>query len=336
MIHKNMIQKLPLGIRVISLYVGWITINDTWRIFFRNDSLDGLILAHNNLLWPGYFLSLIAFVSSVLFLYAVIKRKSFGIKAFYVFAVSGIILTYLVAYLGIKDIEFAREAYTMSRTSRGLSTQYVNDAVNTSSMVGTVIIFTIFYPYLAYYLRKKKDFFEGSENKEDENLGSAGEFKDIVLSIGDIKETAKGGLSIIARGKYKDKIIGLCVEVKGGMKNGIKDGVFDKQAFCREGITFRSIGIESSNLINALSELYGEPAGKGFSKDPVLFTSFALEEKELDLKSRSARFKLFFDDDNMRGLYCELFCNINIPEKQLGIAEKDMEYRKNIIKALSL
>ncbi len=60
------------------------------------------------------------------------------------------------------------------------------------------------------------------------------------------------------------------------MRNGIKNSDFDRQAFYKDGIKFKSIGSESDNLINTLAELYGVKNEKGFSNKPISFTSFAL------------------------------------------------------------
>jgi len=161
-------------------------------------------------------------------------------------------------------------------------------------------------------------------------------FKDIILSVERLIKDDKGNLGIVAKGKYKDKTVGLLILVKGGMENGIKDGAFDRQAIYTGGIMFKSIGVESDNLVEALAELYEVKNKKRFSGHLIMFTCCALEEKELDLENRPARFKLFFDDNDSLGLYCELFCNINIPAKEVQIPEKDQEYRGNIIKALTL
>ncbi len=85
-------------------------------------------------------------------------------------------------------------------------------------------------------------------------------FQDIVLSVERFEKDKEGNLSIFARGKYKDKIVGLSFLIKGGMRNGIKNNDFDRQAFYKDGIIFKSIGSESDNLINALAELYGVEA----------------------------------------------------------------------------
>jgi hypothetical protein len=163
-----------------------------------------------------------------------------------------------------------------------------------------------------------------------------GGFADIVLSIENYKKDDNGNYTILTKGKYKDTIVGLEVFIKGNIKKGIINGSeFDTSAFKIEGITLKSIGEESNNLVKAISELYGSPTDNPFSQEPLAFTSFALEEHEVSLEEKYTRFKVFFDDDNSRGLYFELFINVNIPTKELEIHEKDVEYRQNILKTLT-
>jgi hypothetical protein len=47
------------------------------------------------------------------------------------------------------------------------------------------------------------------------------------------------------------------------------------------------------------------------------------------------KFKLFFDPSDELGLYCELYLNINLPDKEVELREKDQEYRENLIRAMT-
>ena len=161
-------------------------------------------------------------------------------------------------------------------------------------------------------------------------------FSDIVLSIEKKSKDWRKNYHFIAKGFYKNILVGIEVIVKAGMRNGITNGNFDKTAFCNEGIVFKSIGNYSEEFIKALAKLYGIKTNKHLSKNPISFTSFALEEHKLDFENNKISFKLFFDEDNRHNLYCELFCNINIPEQEIEIHEKDKEYRENIIKTFTL
>ncbi|MDX1941545.1 MAG: hypothetical protein SFU99_13390, partial [Saprospiraceae bacterium] len=62
---------------------------------------------------------------------------------------------------------------------------------------------------------------------------------------------------------------------------------------------------------------------------------FSLNQEQADLSKGTYRFKLFFDPRDSLGLYSELFLNVNIPDKEVQINEKEMDYRENLIKVLT-
>lgn len=161
--------------------------------------------------------------------------------------------------------------------------------------------------------------------------------QDIVLAIENLTKDAAGNYHIIGKGTYHSILVGLEVIIRGGMKHGIVNDDFetDQTAFYK-GVIFKSIGSESDEFIKAMASLYGITTGKTFSSNPMPFTSFAMEKEPLDIERKPVRFKLFFDDTDELGLYCELYLNIDAPAGVLEMKEKSDEYRKNIVKALTL
>lgn len=164
-----------------------------------------------------------------------------------------------------------------------------------------------------------------------------GEFpQDIVLGIEKLTKDADGNYRVIAKGTYQNIVVGLEVIIQAGMRHGLANDDIDRTAFYKNGIVLASIGIESDKLIKAMAGLYGVTTEKTFSAHPVAFTSFALETQELDINQKPTKFKLFFDDTDALGLYCELYMNIDAQANVLEIREKSNDYRENIIKALTL
>ena len=140
----------------------------------------------------------------------------------------------------------------------------------------------------------------------------------------------------IGKGLYNGKTVGLKVEIKKGIVAGLlASGEINKAAFYENGIQFSSIGLESNELVKALSELYNFPTTKQFSNFAISSTIFSLNEVNVDLSKRNYyKFKLFFHE-NSEDLYSEMFCNINLTKGIIELHEKDEEYRENIIKVLS-
>ena len=140
----------------------------------------------------------------------------------------------------------------------------------------------------------------------------------------------------IAKGLYKDKAVGLQIEINSKISAGIVNGQIDnKNGFVTKGIQLKSIGEESDELIKALAELYKQPTTKGFTKEIISATAFSLNEKPADLdKQDSYKFKLFFAENDEK-LYSELYLNINTQTGEIELNEKDEGYREPILKLLT-
>jgi len=137
----------------------------------------------------------------------------------------------------------------------------------------------------------------------------------------------------IAKGLYKNKTVGLQIEVSSKIGAGIIDGKPDgKAGFVANAIQLKSIGQESDELVKRWQELYKQPTNKGFTKQTISATAFSLNEKSVNLdKNDYYKLKLFFAEDD-ENLYSEIFLNINTDKREIEIHEKDEEYREPIIK----
>jgi hypothetical protein len=161
------------------------------------------------------------------------------------------------------------------------------------------------------------------------------DFQDIVLNIVETKLTNNGGYEIVAKGKNGKETVGLKIKINDKLKAGLVGDTVDNTAVDINGVTFSSVGQDTDNFVKTLSSLYGYPTEKGFTKNVISFDMFSLNQEQADLSKGAYRFKLFFDPYDSLGLYSELFLNVNLPEKQIEINEKDAEYRENLVKALT-
>ena len=160
-------------------------------------------------------------------------------------------------------------------------------------------------------------------------------FQDIVLTVVESKQLDDGTIEVLAKGKNKDENVGLRIKIKNKLKPGFNGDEVDNTAFESNGVTFYSIGPESDNLIRGLSLLYNFPTEKKFTVNQVTFDIFSLNEVQADLEKGYFKFKLFFDPNDELGLYSELYLNVNLPDSEVEIHEKDEEYRENLVKAMT-
>lgn len=157
-------------------------------------------------------------------------------------------------------------------------------------------------------------------------------WSDIFLKITEDTKTDTSHI-YIAKGLYKNKMVGLQIEVSSKIGAGIVDGKPDgKAGFVANAVQLKSTGQESDELVKALAELYNQPTNKGFTKQTISATAFSLNEKAVNLdKNDYYKLKLFFAEDD-ENLYSEIFLNINTDKREIEIHEKDEEYREPIIK----
>lgn len=157
-------------------------------------------------------------------------------------------------------------------------------------------------------------------------------WSDIFLKITEDTKTDTSHI-YIAKGLYKNKMVGLQIEVSSKIGAGIVDGKPDgKAGFVANAVQLKSIGQESDELVKALAELYNQPTNKGFTKQTISATAFSLNDKSVNLdKNDYYKLKLFFAEDD-ENLYSEIFLNINTDKREIEIHEKDEGYREPIIK----
>lgn len=157
-------------------------------------------------------------------------------------------------------------------------------------------------------------------------------WSDIFLKITEDIKTDTSHI-YIAKGLYKNKTVGLQIEINSKIGAGIIDGKPDgKAGFVANAVRLKSIGQESDELVKALAELYKQPTDKGFTKQTISATAFSLNEKAVNLdKSDHYKLKLFFAEED-ENLYSEIFLNINTDRREIEIHEKDEGYREPIIK----
>ena len=163
-------------------------------------------------------------------------------------------------------------------------------------------------------------------------LDQADGWNDIFLTITADTKTDTSHI-YIAKGLYKNKIVGLQIEVSSKIGAGVVNGQLDsKSGLLANAVKLQSIGQESDELVKALAELYKQPFDKGFTKQTISATVFSLSDRSANLDKKDFyKLKLFFEE-NDENLYSEMFLNINTDKREIELHEKDEGYREPIIK----
>ena len=156
-------------------------------------------------------------------------------------------------------------------------------------------------------------------------------FCDVSLQI--ISDSKESNSHIfIVKGLYKKQPIGIQVEINSTAEAGIVNNAINNKAVISNGLKLTSIGKESDNFVHAIADLYKFPTAKGFSKAPITGSIFNLNEFEGNMDEKKYyKFKVFFEENNEE-LYSEMYININQINRQIDFHEKDIEYRKPLIK----
>ncbi len=148
------------------------------------------------------------------------------------------------------------------------------------------------------------------------------DFADIRLAVRSIECDDRNQCSVLARGVYQGKTVGVKV-------------VFGARQGSRSGIAYQSIGAESDALLGALSTLYGQPLPSAKFAARAYGDVVVLRGNLSEVGTYPMQAKVFFFADGPESRYAELYTNIDVTRGVLEIREKDMSYRANVLAALA-
>ncbi len=166
------------------------------------------------------------------------------------------------------------------------------------------------------------------DTSTDEGWGA-----DIRISIVENRKTDTS-ISYIATSFYEDQTVGLQLTIPTNTPN-------DKKAEPQR-MRFNSVGPASNNLIMLLSRLYNQRIDSSSHFVAVKEIEF-IDLDEFAKKqfgqapndpSGSRGLKAFFDSENEK-YYGEIYINVNEKEHWIELKEKDEDYRKAVLNALT-
>lgn len=153
-------------------------------------------------------------------------------------------------------------------------------------------------------------------------------FCDFDLYIDNVQAEPDGGRSLVATALYKGQLVSIKVELSNQWTTSPTDK--DVPIPVHYGnLTYRSQGNSSGALLALLDKCYGTHLKPTAMVQSTSFKAVALGGDPEHLESGITKIKLFHGSD------VEVFTNIDLANRTLGIHEKDPEYRKALIRALT-
>jgi hypothetical protein len=95
-----------------------------------------------------------------------------------------------------------------------------------------------------------------------------------------------------------------------------------------------SSGASSDSLVEIIDSIYGTKLAAKKFKQQISVEAVCLQGDPTHLDSDPIKLKLFFDSGD-DAKYAEIYLNIDLAQERASLNEKDPEYRKNIVRALS-
>ena len=157
------------------------------------------------------------------------------------------------------------------------------------------------------------------------------DFVDISLPIASHRWAKDNTLVVVARGSIGGQTVSFSVDVGSDWKpQKIKDAPLT--IYWGKG-HIASVGTESDNFLSLLAGAYGiTNSTKMTPRTAVTMVSFGTDPR--DLRTTPAKIKIFFESGG-EAKYGEAFINIDLSANVLEFRDKDPEYHRGIVSALS-
>lgn len=157
------------------------------------------------------------------------------------------------------------------------------------------------------------------------------DFVDVILPIAEHRWAKDGTLSVIARGKVREKSVAFAVDLEPEWK---PQPIEDTEITVYWGKGYiRSVGPESDAFLSLLAQEYGLPS-QGSMAPRVEITMAGMDSDPRDLREIPAKIKIFFEAGGEPS-YGEAFINIDLGGKTLEFRDKDPEYHQGIVSSLA-
>lgn len=160
-------------------------------------------------------------------------------------------------------------------------------------------------------------------------LTEAEGFVDIDLPITQIAQDP-GSTRIIARGVILGKEVGLEIDFSSGPAASRA-----KASLPFGSAQIRTLGAVSDNFVALLDSRYKIPIASKTMLSTVPASVVGLEGDPTHVQDGVTKMKLFFFDSGPQDRYAEVYINVDAGNRVLGFHEKDEDYRKALLLALT-
>jgi hypothetical protein len=149
---------------------------------------------------------------------------------------------------------------------------------------------------------------------------------DVTLSIVVIQNKEAGKKALTVTSSYNGTNVGFLLQLTP-QKN--------KTGFHETGIEIKSLGKISDNFLHVLASIYKVKINSNLKFIESFNSTYANLDEIAGNKSQGIMTKLFLGDSNSERDYGEIYLDIYEKEGIVVLAEKDIEYRRAVIKAFS-
>ena len=163
-------------------------------------------------------------------------------------------------------------------------------------------------------------------------------FADLAFGLMSYRRLEDGSQVLDVRGRRKGREVGFRVRLSSAWEKRMlgDTGIVAYQAV----VYLESIGKPSDQFVDDLADLYGGLPQPGKMASSVVFTAISLEGLPAQLDRGPVKIKLFFEPDDesekaYEQFYAEYYLNIDVTAKLVEFGEKDPDYRKAMLRALS-
>lgn len=157
-------------------------------------------------------------------------------------------------------------------------------------------------------------------------------FVDVDLAVTAVATDGAGIVSATVQGKAAGVTVGFIVDVYPEWKPQKVENA--DAVFYWGKVRYRSVGAESDRFVSFVAGLYGVSPASNSMVAQVIFSAVGLNNDPRRISEAPIRMKLFYEADAEDG-YAEVYSNFDLKAKRFEFHEKDPEYRRPLIRALS-
>jgi hypothetical protein len=163
-------------------------------------------------------------------------------------------------------------------------------------------------------------------------------FVDFGLPIISASVSEDGEAELLVGGQFDGQPVEIRFHVRAGiLPNDLLDENLQSVEAMYDGIKMRLAGEPGRNFVRLLAKSYGSARSSFVMPVELSFTAVAIEGDPAKLASEFVKIKLFHEtgstDEEEGKAYFEMFFNADLPNRMLGLNEKDLDFRDGVINA---